>query len=93
MSNGANYSDLKRDLPWDPFRKDPLFERLLAELAPRIKEGKVTPHPGPSMVDYLRRLPRGRSIGSEVWVMDFEFGTIAGRFSLIVRYFESNRDP
>jgi hypothetical protein len=45
MSNGVNFSDLKRDLTWDRFRKDPLFEKLLAELAPRIKEGKVTPHP------------------------------------------------
>jgi hypothetical protein len=29
------YGQLKRDLYWDPLRKDPRFDKLLAELAPR----------------------------------------------------------
>jgi len=30
-----NYGDLKTDPEWDPLRKDPRFDKLLAELAPR----------------------------------------------------------
>ena len=30
-----NYGDLKTGPPWDPLRKDPRFDKLLAELAPR----------------------------------------------------------
>jgi tetratricopeptide (TPR) repeat protein len=30
-----NYGDLKTNPSWDPLRKDPRFEKLLAELAPR----------------------------------------------------------
>jgi TolB-like protein/Tfp pilus assembly protein PilF len=32
---GVFYGQLKRDPYWDPLRKDPRFEKLLAELAPR----------------------------------------------------------
>jgi hypothetical protein len=32
---GTYYGDLKLDLYWDPLRKDPRFEELLAESAPR----------------------------------------------------------
>jgi hypothetical protein len=30
-----NYGDLKTDPMWDPLRKDPRFDKLLVELAPR----------------------------------------------------------
>jgi hypothetical protein len=30
-----NYGDLKTAPAWDPLRKDPRFDKLLAELAPR----------------------------------------------------------
>jgi hypothetical protein len=33
--NGIYYGELKRDPYWDPLRKDPRFEKLLAELAPK----------------------------------------------------------
>jgi len=33
--NCVNYGDLKTDPEWDPLRKDPRFDKLLAELAPR----------------------------------------------------------
>jgi TolB-like protein/thioredoxin-like negative regulator of GroEL len=33
--NGIYYGDLKLNPYWDPLRKDPRFEKLLAELAPR----------------------------------------------------------
>ena len=33
--NGLYYGQLKRDPYWDPLRKDPRFDKLLAELAPR----------------------------------------------------------
>jgi hypothetical protein len=32
---GIFYGQLKRDPYWDPLRKDPRFEKLLAELAPK----------------------------------------------------------
>jgi hypothetical protein len=32
---GVYYGQLKRDPYWDPLRKDPRFDKLLAELAPR----------------------------------------------------------
>jgi len=35
MSGGLYYGQLKLDRYWDPLRKDPRFEKLLAELAPR----------------------------------------------------------
>jgi hypothetical protein len=35
IPNGAKYGDLKLDPSWDPIRKDPRFEKLLAELAPK----------------------------------------------------------
>ncbi len=35
MPNGIYYGELKLDPYWDPLRKDPRFEKLLAELAPR----------------------------------------------------------
>jgi hypothetical protein len=33
--NCLHYGDLKTDPEWDPLRKDPRFDKLLAELAPR----------------------------------------------------------
>jgi hypothetical protein len=33
--NIPSYGELKRDPYWDPLRKDPRFDKLLAELAPR----------------------------------------------------------
>lgn len=33
--NGIYYGQLKLDPRWDPLRKDPRFDKLLAELAPR----------------------------------------------------------
>jgi serine/threonine protein kinase/Tfp pilus assembly protein PilF len=35
MPHGIYYGELKREPYWDPVRKDPRFEKLLAELAPR----------------------------------------------------------
>jgi hypothetical protein len=36
MPNGMlTYGDLKTNPTWDPLRKDPRFEKLLAELAPK----------------------------------------------------------
>jgi serine/threonine protein kinase/tetratricopeptide (TPR) repeat protein len=35
IPNGAFYGDLKLNAYWTPLRKDPRFEKLLAELAPR----------------------------------------------------------
>jgi hypothetical protein len=32
---GIFYGQLKRDPYWEPLRKDPRYEKLLAELAPR----------------------------------------------------------
>ena len=32
---GIFYGQLKRDPYWDPLRKDPRFDKLLAELAPK----------------------------------------------------------
>jgi hypothetical protein len=32
---GLDYGDLKTNLAWDPLRKDPRFDKLLAQLAPR----------------------------------------------------------
>jgi hypothetical protein len=32
---GLPYGDLKTDPGWDSLRKDPRFDKLLAELAPR----------------------------------------------------------
>jgi tetratricopeptide (TPR) repeat protein len=34
-SGGVSYGDLKRDAEWEPLRKDPRYEKLLAVLAPR----------------------------------------------------------
>jgi len=35
IPNGLFYGELKREPYWDPLRKDPRFDKLLAELAPR----------------------------------------------------------
>jgi hypothetical protein len=35
IPGGVSYGELKLDPCWDPLRKDPRFEKLLAELAPR----------------------------------------------------------
>jgi TolB-like protein len=35
IPNGLFYGELKRDPYWDPLRKDPRIDKLLAELAPR----------------------------------------------------------
>jgi hypothetical protein len=34
MPRGIHYGDLKLSPDWDPLRKDPRFDKLLAELAP-----------------------------------------------------------
>jgi hypothetical protein len=34
VPSGVYYGDLKLHPYWDPLRKDPLFEKLLTELAP-----------------------------------------------------------
>jgi serine/threonine protein kinase len=34
MPSGINYGDLKTNPAWDPLRKDPRFDKLLAQLAP-----------------------------------------------------------
>ena len=34
MPSGINYGDLKTNPAWDPLRKDPRFDKLLAKLAP-----------------------------------------------------------
>jgi hypothetical protein len=33
--NGIYYGNLQRDPYWNPIRKDPRFDKLLTELAPR----------------------------------------------------------
>jgi hypothetical protein len=35
IPNGPFYGDLKLNAYWTPLRKDPRFDKLLAELAPR----------------------------------------------------------
>jgi hypothetical protein len=35
MPVGLAYGDLKTNPGWEPLRKDPRFEKLLAQLAPR----------------------------------------------------------
>ena len=35
IPSGVYYGDLKLDPSWGPLRKDPRFEKLLAELAPK----------------------------------------------------------
>jgi hypothetical protein len=35
IPSGLNYGELKTNPSWDPLRKDPRYEKLLAELAPR----------------------------------------------------------
>jgi hypothetical protein len=56
MPNDVNCGDLKRDLLWDPLRKDPLFDKLPAGAGAKgLKSWKVTPHPVRSMVGYLHR--------------------------------------
>ena len=35
MPSGPHYGDLKLDLDWDPLRRDPRFEKILASLAPK----------------------------------------------------------
>ncbi len=35
IPNGLFYGDLKLNAYWTPLRKDPRFDKLLAELAPR----------------------------------------------------------
>jgi hypothetical protein len=35
MPAGIYYGQLKREPYWDPLRKDPRFDKLLAELAPK----------------------------------------------------------
>jgi hypothetical protein len=35
VPSGVFYGDLKFDPLWDPLRKDPRFDKLLAELAPK----------------------------------------------------------
>jgi hypothetical protein len=37
-----NYGDLKTNPAWDPLRKDPRFDKLLAELAPRDSEADLS---------------------------------------------------
>ena len=54
---GLHYGELKLDAAWDPLRKDPRFEKLLARLAPN----QILEHP-PSSASRLRtRKPSVRS--------------------------------
>jgi hypothetical protein len=41
--HGIYYGQLKLDPYWDPLRKDPRFEKLLAELAPKESRLGLTP--------------------------------------------------
>jgi hypothetical protein len=35
-NSGISYGGLKFDPGWDPMRKDPRFDKLLAQLAPHV---------------------------------------------------------
>ena len=77
-----------------PFRLDIAKRLAQPRSCPKLAQLLNLPTPQARFVS-LRPFffPGSRSLGSELWVIGFEFGTIACRFGLVVRHFECNRHP